>query len=70
MKCLVSECPLFPENGLQTGKKRLKVPLRSNFCIPFFLHLWKVEVIEVLAKNARFDARMTSHGVLIQATAF
>ena len=30
----------------------VKVPLRSKFCIPFFLQLWKVEMINI--NHAKF----------------
>ena len=44
----------------------VKVPLRSKFCIPFFLHLWKVEVINTY--HAKFYIEIpTGRPVILNA---
>ena len=44
----------------------VKVPLRSKFCIPFFLQLWKVEVINT--NHAKFYIEIpTGRPVILNA---
>ena len=56
----------YPPCILTHNPLAFKVPLRSKFCIPFFLQLWKVEVINT--NHAKFYIEIpTGRPVILNA---